>query len=73
MKGSFNDYLAERIWGGRDSSLDAEDCAETRADRFAPAGSTIGTSGGTMRPDKVNGATKEKSGPSSAMDQGRPI
>jgi hypothetical protein len=33
---NFNTFLAERIWGGRDSSLDTDDCAESRAQRFAP-------------------------------------
>lgn len=33
---SFNDCLAERIWGGKDSSLDADDCAESRRVRFEP-------------------------------------
>jgi hypothetical protein len=33
---SFNDFLAERIWGGRDSSLDCSDLAESRAERFQP-------------------------------------
>lgn len=33
---SFNDFLAERIWGGKDSSLDVDDCAESRWERFAP-------------------------------------
>ncbi len=81
------DYNEDR-YPGRDSSLDVDDCAESRAERFAPApmrnwpaarlaewqALQFSTSkGGSMRPESESGATDTKAAARRLLDAGRPI